>query len=331
MVWTTIWSHAQRGIANYSEGNGTVDLSFKQILPVEQIRLVFANEYGHQRQSIEALTVQSNELIEQIGAFSVDPGKYHYTPAILIDSEAAKWKIKFEARPMESGYAFNDADFLPIKGHTDFCTGLLAIEADIEGECLIALGDSLTEGATWTAPLQRKLRSNNLFLVNQGINGSFLLKDSSDDQSTDKNQLFYGHDSFTRLKRCLESHHNVKKVIIFFGANDLIHGELDLKHFQLAVQRLIDYCVERGVDYQLCTLTPCLGYPGMDTTKETVRQTINQWLRENNEQKLWDFAAIVEGNGRLISNYDSGDHLHFNAIGGLMIARQIISDFFKGE
>lgn len=120
-------------------------------------------------------------------------------------------------------------------------------------------------------------------------------------------------------------------MIIFFGANDLIHGELDLKHFQLAVQRLIDYCVERGVDYQLCTLTPCLGYPGMDTTKETVRQTINQWLRENNEQKLWDFAAIVEENGRLISNYDSGDHLHFNAIGGLMIARQIVSDFFKGE
>ncbi|MFC4771229.1 GDSL-type esterase/lipase family protein [Enterococcus hermanniensis] len=331
MVWTTIWSHAQRGVFAYSEHQETVEILLKQITPIEQIRLVFANDYGDQIQSIRRLTIQSNECMERVKSFSLAPGEFYQTQTIPIDPKASKWKISFEATPLESGYAFNDADFLPEKGRADFCTGLLTIEADVEGECILALGDSLTEGATWTAPLQRQLRQKNLFLVNQGINGSFLLKDSSGNEATtSNNSLFYGYASFKRLKRCLDSHQNVKKVIIFLGANDLIHGELDLQRFQAAINQLIDYCIERSIDYRLCTLTPCLGYPGMDATKENTRQQINHWLRKKQET-LWDFAAMVEEKGQLFSSYDSGDHLHLNAIGGLVIARQISSDFFKGE
>jgi hypothetical protein len=50
-----------------------------------------------------------------------------------------------------------------------------------------------------------------------------------------------------------------------------------------------------------------------------------------NYTDVWDFSSMVEnGQGQLNPMYDSGDHLHVNAIAGLTIARQISSDFVKG-
>lgn len=64
--------------------------------------------------------------------------------------------------------------------------------------------------------------------------------------------------------------------------------------------------------------------------KNAYDKKINQWLRSESAE-LWDFSAMVEEQGRLKPVFDSGDHLHFNAAAGLTIARQISSDFVKGE
>lgn len=330
MSWTTIWSHAQRGIAQHSKSNSSVQIVMRQITSVDKIRLVFANEYGKQTQHIQNFSFQTNERCQSIPDFCVSPGDIYKTESISIDPEAKKWQISFETRSTESGFAYNDADFLAKIGEHDFCSGLIAIEAEIEGECIVALGDSLTEDATWTAPIQRKFRANNLFFVNQGINGSCLLKSSSDRPTDEANSLFYGYDSVKRLKFCLASHSNVSKVILFLGSNDLINGELTLACFQEMIKNLIQLCKDHNVEYQLCTLTPSLGYPGMDQSKEDLRREINRWL-VSNYNEVWDFSAIVEEHDHLRTIFDSGDHLHFNAAAGLAIARQISSDFVKGE
>lgn len=330
MSWTTIWSHAQRGIAQYSSPQGTVHLTIRQIAAVDKIRLVFANDYGIQTQKIQNLSVKTNDCCQFIPDFSITPGEYFKTQSISIDPAAKKWQIAFQAAPSESGFAYNDADFLAEARVVDFCSGLMAIEAETSGECIIALGDSLTEGATWTTPLQRKLRKQNIYLVNQGINGSCLLKSSSDRPTNERQNFFYGYDSLKRLESCLTSHSNVSKVILFFGVNDLINGELTLIDFQEMIKKLIQLCNEHDIAYRLCTLTPCLGYPGMDHAKEKLRREINCWLSENYSE-LWDFSVIVEEAGQLKPEFDSGDHLHFNAVAGLAIARLISSDFVKGE
>lgn len=330
MSWTTIWSHAQRGIAQYSKSNSSVQIVMRQITSVDKIRLVFANEYGKQTQHIQNFSLQTNDCFQSIPDFCISPGEIYETESISIDSKAKKWQISFQTSPTESGFAYTDADFLVRIGEHDFCSGLIAIEAEIEGECIIALGDSLTEGATWTAPIQRKIRKENIFLVNQGINGSCLLKSSSDRPIDEANSLFYGYDSVKRLKFCLASHSNVSKVILFLGSNDLINGEPTLTSFQLTIKKLIHLCKEHDVAYQLCTLTPSLGYPGMNQAKDGLRREINRWLRANYEE-VWDFSSFVEEKGYLKSVFDSGDHLHFNAAAGLAIARQISSDFVKGE
>ncbi|MGX7125140.1 GDSL-type esterase/lipase family protein [Enterococcus viikkiensis] len=331
MVWTTIWSHAQRGIARYaSSTSGTIQLMMRQIVPAKKIRLVFANEYGGKIQHIQNLSFKTKDQIQKFPDFSIQPAEVFKTTAIRIDPSAKKWQLSFQTDSCESGFAFNDADFFPSAQTAVFCSGLTAIEAEIDGKCIIALGDSLTEGATWTAPLQRQLRKQSTFLVNQGVNGSYLLHAGSDQPASKPSEYFYGFDSLTRLRHCLKSHSNVSKVILFFGTNDLIEGQLTLENFQVKIKELIAVCQEQKIDYQLCTLAPCLGYPGMDGEKECLRQKINQWLRSESTE-LWDSAAMVEEQGKLKPVFDSGDHLHFNAAAGLTIARQISSDFVKGE
>ncbi|MGG5368647.1 GDSL-type esterase/lipase family protein [Enterococcus sp. AZ196] len=331
MGWTTVWSHAQRGIAHHCASKGTVQLTLRQIVPAKKIRLVFKNEYGTQKQKIQNLSFKTNEKREMIPDFSIDPGEIVKTASILIDPKAEKWQICFHVSTSESGFSYEDADIFTGAREMDFCSGLMAIEAEITGQCVVAFGDSLTEGATWTAPLQRSLRKQNIYLVNQGINGSCLLKSNSDISTKDSQNFFYGYSGVQRLKNCLNSHCNVEKVILFIGINDLINGELTLESFQVEIEKMIQLCERYNVAYQLCTLTPCLGYLEMNEAKEVLRKEINTWLIRNFDD-LWDFSTIVEGTqGCLKRTFDSGDHLHFNAIAGLAIARQISSDFVKGE
>lgn len=331
MSWTTIWSHGQRGIASYNTSNGENRLMFRRIAPVKMLRFVFANDYGRQPETIQSFSVLVNEDVQRLAAFSVAPGERVKTPPVSIDPTARKWLIEFETTKGSSGFPTVDADVLAETNAPAFCAGLLAIEAEVPGTCVVALGDSLTEGATWTTPLQRTLRQQNIFLVNQGINGSCLLKAASDRPAKDSAELFYGFAALQRLRICLASHLNVRRVILSLGINDLIHGELTLETYQQSIHELIEVCKEEKIAYQLCTLTPCLGYPGMDQAKETVRRDINHWLLTHYDN-VWDFSSMVEQvPGQLNPAYDSGDHLHINAIAGLVIARQISSDFVKGE
>jgi hypothetical protein len=305
MNWTTIWSHAHRGIAGHSPSERAVRLTLRQIAPVKSLRFVFANTYGSHTQQIQELTVITNEQQQRIPDFSLSPGEVVTTAPVTIDSSARKWQLHYRTNRSESGFPAIDADFLASPETADFCSGLAAIEAVVEGTCVLALGDSLTEGATWTTPLQRTLRKQNIFLVNQGINGSRLLEAASDQPTTETQRLFYGFGAMQRLRASLASHRNVSKVILSIGINE-------------------------NCAYQLCTLMPCIGYPGMDQRKEAVRQEINRWLLANYTD-VWDFSSMVEnGQGQLNPMYDSGDHLHVNAIAGLTIARQISSDFVKG-
>ena len=161
MVWTTIWSHAQRGIAQHSIAEGVINLTLKQIAPVKKIRLVFANEYGQQIQKVQNLSVKTDKCCQFISDFSLAPNELFKTKSILIDPSARTWQLTFHITSIESGFVYNDADFLPESKKIDFCSGLLSIEAEFDGKCIIALGDSLTEGATWTTPLQRNLRKQN--------------------------------------------------------------------------------------------------------------------------------------------------------------------------
>ena len=214
----------------------------------------------------------------------------------------------------------------------NFCPGLLAVEAELkDSQCVIALGDSLTEGATWLAPLQHKLRAEGIFLVNQGINGSQLLQDSSDRRTQDQREFFYGFDGLTRLQHCFASHQGISTVIFSLGINDLLSEIVTLEEMQQRMEQVAALCEQQQVRLFVCGITPFSGNEKATQANLALRRELNRWLRQRFQANFWDFSPMVGDGEQLLSTFDSGDHLHFNAAGGLAIARGIDLELLKGN
>lgn len=332
MTWTTVWSHAHRGFASYGKTSGMVSLRFRRFPLLKRIRLVFYNEYGSQPLIIRELTCQTKLLASEV---SILPGEIYRTGSFFLDEHTPHLELNFSVEEAVSGFGFADSDFI---GRTDknstinFCPGLFAVEAELdEGQCIIALGDSLTEGATWVAPLQQKLRSEGVFLVNQGINGSQLLQASSDRKTQDQRKYFYGFAGMTRLQHCLASHQGVKKIIFSLGINDLLSESITLKALQQQMERVAALCEQNQVQLFVCGITPFAENEKASQQNLTLRKEFNLWLQQRFQTSFWDFSSIVGENEQLLSVFDSGDHLHFNAAGGLAISRSIDLELLKGN
>lgn len=332
MTWTTVWSHAHRGFASYGKTSGKVSIQFRRFPLLKRIRFVFYNEYGIEPLLIRELTCQTKLIASE---FSILPGKIYRTESFFLDESIPHWGVNFSVEQAVSGFGFADSDFIGRvdKGSTiNFCPGLFAIEADLEkGHCMIALGDSLTEGATWVAPLQQKLRSEGVFLVNQGINGSQLLQASSDRKTQDQREYFYGFDGVTRLRHCLASHQGVKKIIFSLGVNDLLSETITLKAMQQQMERVAALYEQSQIQLFVCAITPFAGNVKASQQNLTLRKEFNLWLKQRFQANFWDFSSIVGEDEQLRSVFDSGDHLHFNAVGGLAIARNIDLELLKGN
>ncbi|GCF92302.1 hypothetical protein NRIC_01930 [Enterococcus florum] len=334
MSWVTIWSHAHRGFLSYGKTSGEIQLRFRPLTKARHIRLVFANEYGCAPLTISDVSFSSGNQKVELSSFYVQPGEIYSTEELMVEAENEIWQINFFAEQAVSGYGFTDSDFCghpEKKGTINFCPGLLAIEADITaGNCILALGDSLTEGGAWTAPLQQRLRDEDWYLVNQGINGAQLLKNSSDRVTQDPREFFYGYAALTRLKNCLKSHRSVKVVILSMGINDLVFSSSTFANLQRGVEAIFTECDAHGIRLFVSTLTPFTGYPDVTPSKEATRLKINQWIQQRFGEQALDFAAPVSKNGVLKKEMDSGDHLHFNAIGGRAIVELINIESLKG-
>lgn len=332
MAWTTVWSHAHRGFASYGTTRGDVSLRFRRFPLLKRIRFVFYNEYGTEPLMVRDVTFQ-NKLIAS--EFRIPPGEIYRTDSFFLDESVSNWILDFSVEQAVSGFAFADSDFIgrnDERSTMNFCPGLFAIEADLVGsQCIIALGDSLTEGATWIAPLQQKLRPEGVFLVNQGINGSQLLQASSDRKTQDQREYFYGFDGVTRLQHCLATHQEVKKVIFSLGVNDLLSETVKLAAMQQQIEQIAALCEKKQVQLFVCGITPFVGNAKASQQNLMLRKEFNLWLQQRFQASFWDFSSIVGEDDQLLSVFDSGDHLHFNAAGGLAISRSIDLELLKGN
>jgi lysophospholipase L1-like esterase len=75
----------------------------------------------------------------------------------------------------------------------------------------------------------------------------------------------------------------------------------------------------RGVRVVCGTILPFQGWHAYDRLGERIRQKVNTFIRTGGEfDAVVDFDAVVrdpEHPTRLLPRYDSGDHLHPNAVG----------------
>ncbi|MFG3547985.1 SGNH/GDSL hydrolase family protein [Streptomyces sp. NPDC047725] len=190
---------------------------------------------------------------------------------------------------------------------------------------IVALGDSITDGAgatmnadhRWPDFLAERLRAAaaggrnvpRYSVVNQGISGNRLLTSGPGRPAANASTL-------SRFSRDVLGRTNVKVVVVAIGVNDVLHSpELaDRDRIVEGLRTLVDMAHARGLKVVGATITPFGGYGRYTDARETMRQQVNEEIREGRVfDEVVDFDKALRDRydpRRLRAEYDSGDHLH---------------------
>jgi lysophospholipase L1-like esterase len=203
---------------------------------------------------------------------------------------------------------------------------------------LVALGDSITDGAhstgnanrRWTDWLARRLQqaaqpgSPAVAVVNRGISGNSLLTDYP-------TALISGHDCLERFDRDVLGTAAAGWLFVLVGINDIVYSPasnpIPPTDLIAGYLQLIGRARLRGLRAIGATLTPFEGLAYYNPARESVRQHTNDWIRGGG---AWDAVVDVDQvlrdpaqPTRLNPVYDSGDHLHPNDAGYQAIAQAV--------
>jgi lysophospholipase L1-like esterase len=232
----------------------------------------------------------------------------------------------------------------------DFLTGVDVSEAT-SGGAIIALGDSITDGANSTANtnqrwpsvfaarLQQDKKLQHLGVLDEGIIGNRILHPT---ETTMEN--LFGPSALARFDRDVLGQAGVKYVIVLLGINDIGHPggsapaseEVSADDIIAGHLQLIARAHEKGLRIYGCTLTPF-----ENTTlknfyspeKEKLRQAVNQWIRTSGAyDAVIDFDKTVrdpEHPSRFLPAFDGGDHLHPSDAGQKAMADSIDLSLFR--
>ena len=213
-------------------------------------------------------------------------------------------------------------------------------EVDVDGgaPCVVAIGDSITDGQgssanlnrRWPDYLARRLQAElgsagRIGVVNRGIAGNRLLLD-------DPTALLAGRDVLERFDRDVLATPGIRAVIVAIGINDIVYAAgsalSEMRDDLIAGYRqLIARAHARGISVLGATLPPMLGFVYYTSEREAVRQSTNSWLRSSNEfDALIDWDMVLRDPSsptRLRAEYNSRDWIHPNDAGYQALAAAV--------
>ncbi|MEU5700822.1 SGNH/GDSL hydrolase family protein [Streptomyces aurantiacus] len=216
-----------------------------------------------------------------------------------------------------------DVSGVPYTGQTPYwryVTALDVLSNESDGT-VVVLGDSLTDGVTstvgenrrWTDVLGDRLRSGSdgprYSVVNEGISGNRVLTSGLGRPAENPSGL-------VRFDRDVLGRTNVKAVVVVLGVNDILRTphETDAARITAGLRGLKRLAHARGLRVVGATLMPFHGHRGYRSDLEKTRQAVNAEIRSG---KVFDAYADFDkalrdpyNPRRLLSRYDSGDHLH---------------------
>ena len=215
---------------------------------------------------------------------------------------------------------------------------LSEVMVDGGAPCVVAIGDSLTDGQgssanlnrRWPDYLARRLQAElgtagRIGVVNRGIAGNRLLLD-------DANALLAGRDVIERFDRDVLATPGVRAVIVAIGINDIAYASgtaLSQMRDDLVAgyRQLIARAHAGGIAVLGATLPPMEGFVYYTAAREAARHAVNGWLRSANQFDAlidWDLALRdPAAPGRIRAAYNSRDWLHPNDAGYQALAAAV--------
>lgn len=192
------------------------------------------------------------------------------------------------------------------------------VVAPAETRVIVALGDSITDGAQssvntnhrWPDVLARRLLEETggrpAAVVNAGISGNRLLTDGS------------GVSALARFDRDVLAQPGLTHLVLFEGINDVglarASATPTVDDLIMAQRQIIARARARGVKVIGATLAPIEGAFYFTPEGEAKRQALNAWIRTSGEfDGVIDFDLLTRDPARptwLLPANDSGDHLH---------------------
>lgn len=215
----------------------------------------------------------------------------------------------------------------------------IQVEAAPAASAVAVLGDSITDGAgasldrdaRWPDALAERLAPHGVAVINAGISGARLLADGM------------GVNALARFERDVLAQPGVRTAIVLLGINDISwpgtafapQGRRPtLEELTDGYRQLLAQARSRGVRVIGATLSPFEGaLPGTPLAnyyqpeKELLRQQLNDWIRHSG-----NFDAVLDADAllrdpvqprRLLTAYDSGDHLHPGDAGNRALAEAV--------
>ena len=222
-----------------------------------------------------------------------------------------------------------------------FLKGVEVLASDAKAGTIVAFGDSITDGAVartnlnerWPDKLAARLQANHatatMGVANLGIGGNCVLSSCG------------GAPALTRFDRDVLAQPGVKYAIVLEGINDIgqLHTpnqpdyKLTAEDLEQGLSQLAVRAHERGIRIFGATITPYEGAGYFTEQGETVRETVNEWIRTSGAfDGVVDFDKAVRdpANPRhMLSEFDSGDHLHPKGDGLAAMANAIPLDLFR--
>lgn len=222
-------------------------------------------------------------------------------------------------------------DDVPLSYRQNVVAAVFA-ERDLDPVTIVALGDSITEGATagigkegdWPMLLGRRLDAacpGRYVVLNEGISGNMLL-DAGRSPS-----------ALSRLERDVLSLPGVDYAIVLEGINDIRSGGVNSKKPARNASDMIAGYRElaarlraKGIRTIAGTLTPFGGSERYEPVSAATRRELNAFIRESGAfDAVIDFDAALRDpdNPESLPDAITRDHLHPNDKGHAMMAQAI--------
>jgi lysophospholipase L1-like esterase len=202
---------------------------------------------------------------------------------------------------------------------------LSAVEVTGGPGTVVALGDSITDGAgasvglnrRWPDYLAARLAGStwpHYGVANAGISGNRVLDVDAPGGVVDPS----GRSAEARLQDDVLARSGVRTVIIAEGINDILRQphQRDPALIIAGLRQLAERCHADGVRVIVATLAPWQGWPDWTPQLDAVREAVNAWIRGGGDGSfdgVADFDQVLRDPVqplRMAPRYDSGDHLH---------------------